>query len=111
MSKIFYDHLVVLGEVDSEIKNISQNLEEKEELWKLVDDIVNHRLMISILDALPNEHHQDFLSKFYEAPHEETHFDYLNERMEEKIEEIIKREVDNLKEELLREIKAIKHKK
>jgi hypothetical protein len=108
MSKIFYDHLVVLEEVDVEIKNISKTIEEKEELWKLVDEIVNHRLMITILDKLPIENHSEFLSNFYDAPHDPAHFDYLNQKIEDKIEEVIVREVENLKKELLHEIKSLK---
>jgi len=111
MSKIFYDHLVVLEEVDIEIKNISQSTEERDELWELVDNIVNHRLMISILDKLPMEYHNDFLSKFYDAPHEDAHLTYLNEKMEERVEALVAREVEILKKELLQEIKLLKAKK
>ena len=51
MSKIFYDHLITLEEVDIEIRAISQTPDEKEELWKLIDEIVNHRMMITILES------------------------------------------------------------
>lgn len=111
MSKLFFDHLVTLEEVDIEIKNISQTSEEREELWKLVDDIVNHRMMIMILDKLPIEYHEDFLSKFHDAPHHIGHLDYLNERIEDEVEEIIKKEVDDLKRELLQEIKQLQSRK
>lgn len=111
MSKLFFDHLVTLEEVDIEISKISQTSEEKEELWNLVDEIVNHRMMITILDKLSIDHHEDFLSRFHEAPHHEAHLDYLNDRLEEKIEEIIKREVAILKIELLQEIRDLKKKK
>jgi hypothetical protein len=111
MSKLFFDHLITLEEVDVEIKNISQNPEEKEELWKLVDDIVNHRMMITILDNLPLEHHEEFLKRFHEAPFHDGHIDFLNQHLKEDIEVIIKREVGKLKSELLQEIKALKEKK
>lgn len=111
MSKIFFDDLVILDDVDKEIKNISETLEEKEELWRLVDEIVNHRVMIGILDHLPHEHHHEFLTNFYESPHNESHLTYLNERIEDKIEDVITKEIDKLKEELLQEIKTLKSKK
>lgn len=111
MSKIFYDHLIILEEVETEIKNISDSPDEKEELWNLVDDIVNHRMMITILDRLPFEHHADFLSRFHQAPHDEKHIDYLNERLEGNIEEMIKQEIEGLKSELLHEIKSLKPKR
>ena len=111
MSKIFYDHLVILEEVDTEIKSIAEFPEEKEELWKLVDEIVHHRVMISILDKLPIEHHEEFLTRFHEAPHHDSHIDFLNDKLEENIENIIKKEIKSLEVELLQEIRSLKGKK
>ena len=108
MAKLFYDHLVVLEEVEEEIKYISQSLEEKEELWKLVDDIVNHKVIITILDRLPLEHHHDFLTGFHESPHDDSHLHFLKSTVEEDIEEAIKSEIKSLKEELLKEIRGLK---
>ena len=113
MSKIFYDHLIILEEVETEIKNISETSEEKEELWRLVDEIIHHRVIISILDRLPLEHHHEFLSKFHEAPHHEGHLQFLNQlalfkEEEENIEQVIKTEINNLEKEILREIKSLK---
>ena len=42
MSRIFYDNLVSLNEVERAIKEITDIKEETEELWGLVDDIVHH---------------------------------------------------------------------
>ena len=113
MSKIFYDYLITLNDVDTEIKNISQTEEEKEELWKLVDDIVHHRVMLRILDNLPLEHHVEFLDNFHKAPHHESHIGYLNQRLEsveENIEDHIKTEIQQLEKELLHEIRSLKGK-
>ena len=41
MSKLFFDHLVSLEEVEIEIRKNASSKEEREELWKLVDGIVN----------------------------------------------------------------------
>lgn len=113
MSKIFYDHLVVLEEVESKINDISETTEEKQELWELVDRIVNHRVMIAILDRLPLEFHEEFLNFFNEGPHKDSHIDYLNSRSEftedeEKIEEVIEKETKLLEKELLAEINSLK---
>jgi len=110
MSKIFYDHLVILESVETEIKSVSQTFEEKGELWKLVDDIVHHRIMISILDHLPLSHHEEFLSKFHTSPHDQSHMYFLKEKIED-IEDIIKSEVKKLENELLSEIRLLKKKK
>src|SRR3989344_5553217 len=100
MSKVFFDHLIYLEEIEVEIKNISRSPEEKEEMWKLVDDIVNHRVIIRLLDHLPIEHHEDFLSSFQERPHDENHLHFLKDKIENDVEKIIKSEVESLKQEL-----------
>ena len=96
MSKLFFDHLVVLEEVDSEIKKIAETKEEREELWGLIDESVHHRVLDAILDKLPHSHHEEFLEKFHKSPHDETLMDYLKEKIGENIEEILKAEIGDL---------------
>jgi len=105
MSKVFYDHLIVLTEVEAEIKKTAQTPEEKEELWKLVDEMIHHRVMERVLDKLPKVHHEDFLTRFHEAPHDDNLIDYLTKQMGENVEELIKREIGELAYELLAEIR------
>ncbi len=105
MSKLFFDYLVILEEVEVEIKNASNSSEEKEELWGLVDEIVLHRVLHTIFSNLPEAHHEDFLNRFHEAPHNEGLVEYLSEKMEKDVEKIIKEEVENLKIEILKEIR------
>lgn len=106
MSKIFYDHLIVLEEVDRQIKDNVETSEEKEELWQVVDEIIHHRVLGCVLDHLPGEYHEEFLGKFHEAPHDESLLDYLNEKIKENIEELIKQEIGGLASEILKELKA-----
>ena len=96
MSKLFFDHLVVLEEVEAEIKNVAETKEERDELWDLVDGMVHHRVLDTILDNLHHSHHEEFLDKFHKAPHDESLIDYLNEKIGKNIEEIIKAEVGGL---------------
>lgn len=105
MSKIFYDHLIALEDLEKELDSLEATPEEKEELWKLVDEILHHRVLGCILDRLPNDHHEEFLSKFHEAPHDEYLLDYLKEKIGENIEEIIRGEIGNLAFELLKDIR------
>lgn len=108
MSKIFYDHLIVLEEVEAEIKKTAETSEEREELWQLVDEIIHHRVLGSILDKLPGEHHGEFLEKFHKAPHDESLIDYLKEKIGENIEEVIRQEMGDLAYEILEEIRKDK---
>src|SRR3989344_6046281 len=104
MSKIFYDHLLILEEVNLFIKRTAQTEEEREELWGLVDEIIHHKVFDVILGKLPREHHEEFLEKFHASPHDESLIDYLKEKIGQNIEELIKQEIGSLGEEILREI-------
>ena len=106
MSKIFYDRLLVLEEVETEIEGVVKTKEEKEELWDLVDEILNNRIIASILGKLPKEEHQNFLEKFEKAPQDEGLFHFLTEKVGEDIEEFLKKEIEKLKVEILKEIKG-----
>src|SRR4030042_633518 len=106
MSKIFYDHLVVFEEIDLEIKRSVKVSEEKEELWKLIDEIVHHHVIITILDKLPREHHMDFLEKYHSFPHDTGLIDYLNEKISEDIEKVISEKIRGLEKEILEIIRA-----
>lgn len=108
MSKIFYDHLIILTEVETEIKSMAETEEERHELWQIVDEIIHHRVLSCIMDKLPQEHHEEFLEKFHKAPHDETLLDYLKERIEEDIEVFIKKEINILEKEILRRNQAMK---
>jgi len=105
MSKLFFDHLIDLKEVDSLIKKTAKTKEEREELWMLVDEIVHHKVFGCILDKLPRDNHEEFLEMFHKAPHdEELLFGYLRTKVNGDVEELIKKEIDNLSSELLDEI-------
>ncbi len=107
MSKLFFDHLVELKKIDSEIKKAAKTSEEREELWGLVDEIIHHKVLGCILDKLPNEHHHEFLEIYHKSPHdEEILFGYLKEKTGDDIERIIKEEIGSLSAELLEEISS-----
>jgi len=108
MSKLFFDQLVVLDDVDGEIKKLTKSREEKEELWQLVDEMVHHRVLGCVLDALPRGNHDEFLDKFHDAPHDESLMDYLREKVGDNIDELIKQEIGGLAFELLGEIRVKK---
>lgn len=106
MSKLFFDQLIVLDDVESEIKKVAKSPEEREELWHLVDEMVHHKVLGCILDRLPRGSHEEFLDKFQTAPYDEGLIGYLKEKIGENIEELIKGEVGGLAYELLEEIRG-----
>ncbi len=109
MSSIFYDHLISLDELEKLLKESIETPEEREELWRLIDEIIHHRVLGCIFDNLPNNHHEEFLSKFHNSPHDLDLISYLNKKIGKNIEELIKQEVNALALELLAEIKTHKN--
>lgn len=108
MTKIFYDKLIVLDNIEKEIGEFAQTREEKEELWGIVDELVHHKVLGCILDALPRENHKEFLDKFHKAPYDEALMEYLKEKIGKNAEELIRQEIGNLAYEILQEIKNSK---
>jgi len=104
--KIFYDHLIEYTEIELGLKDLNLEIEEKEEISRLVDEIIHHKILGCILDNLPSAYHEEFLEKFYQAPYDESHLDWLREKIGQDVEEIIRREMKKLKEEILESIKT-----
>lgn len=104
MSKLFFDHLVVLDEVEAFIRKNTKTNEEKEELWGIIDEIVHHKVLDLILGKLPKNLHGDFLKKFHSHPHDEDIIKYLQEKITENVEELIRQEIGSLASSLLDEI-------
>lgn len=104
MSRIFYDHLIELEELDSIIKSSVESSDEKEELRQIIDEMIHHKLLGCILDRIPEEHHHIFLEKFYKCPYDENLIGYINDLINERIEEVIKNEIDSLKKEILDDV-------
>ena len=110
MSKIFYDHLIIFEEIDNALKGEGLESEERDELHQLIDEMIHHRVLGCILDHLPREHHEEFLERFHQTPYDEGLIQYLQEKTPKDldIEEKIKEAVEQLKQELLLELKKKK---
>ncbi|MGA3291808.1 MAG: hypothetical protein ABSC49_01525 [Candidatus Microgenomates bacterium] len=105
MSKLFFDHLIVFDEIEVVIKKTATSKEEKEELWGLVDEIVNHKVVEKVLDRLPRENHEEFLELFHKSPHdEEIIFGYLKSKIGENVEKELQKELENVSSEILKEL-------
>ena len=105
MSKIFYDHLLDLSEVEKEIKKSVKDPDERAEIYHLVDEIVHHRIVGCILERLPEEHHKEFLTKLSDKPHDEGILVYLGERIAVDVAQFIREEAYLLGTELLQLIR------
>ena len=111
MSKVFYDKLVALENIDKEINKLVDSKEEKEELWHIIDEYVHHRVMGCILTNLHHDHHEEFLSRFVDTPHDEGLFNFLKEKISGDFEEFLAKEVNMIKQELMEIVKGKSAKK
>jgi len=102
MSKLFYDPYINLKKVENEIKKVGFSVEEREELFGLVDEIVNSKVLNIILDELPEEKHIEFLGIFHKSPHDdEVIFGYLGNDIKEKL----KNKLEDFDTEIINEIR------
>lgn len=104
MKKVFYNELVILEKVEKLIKSTSMPIEEKEELWKIIDEIVHHRIIGCILENLPREAHEEFLDKFKNDPFDDELIDYLEEKSGKVINEEIRKEIIDIENEIIKDI-------
>ena len=102
----FFDHLLSLNEVEAEINSVSETVEEKLELWQIVDELVHHKMLDTILGNLHEDHHEEFLTSLYERPHDKVIMRYLKEKIGENVEELLRQEIGNLASEILKEIRS-----
>ena len=105
MSKLFYDHLLELDGLELVIKRNTASKEERDELWDLVDEMVQHKVLEVIFDKLPNKHHQEFLTLFHKTPHDVELVNYLKTKIDGNIEEIIKQEIGTMTFDVLKSFK------
>lgn len=107
MSRLFYDHLIILEKLEVELALQEFDPQEKEEINQLVEESVHFRVMTRVLNHLPREHHQEFLKVFHQTPYSKDILAFLKGKISD-IEEIIKEEVSLLEKELLKDIKSPK---
>lgn len=106
MSKIFYDHLIIIEEVIAVLDEHKMSPKERTELLQLMDQTLHHRILDVILTLLPKEHHETFLTRFHKAPHDAGLILFLKEHTTVNIEKKILTEANKTKKELIKLLKA-----
>jgi hypothetical protein len=106
MSKLFFDHLIILEGVEDEIKKSATSKEEQEELWGLVDGMVTAKVLDKVLGKLSKDFQDEFLEIFHQNPHDEVKiFGYLRGKAGENIEGVLQKELENIDSDILKEIR------
>jgi hypothetical protein len=104
MSLVYYDHLVSFENLEKKIGEAIETVEEREELWQLIDEIVHHRVLDLILGSIPEEYHYEFLTMVQTCPYDDQILPFADQFSDDNLEDVILQEVENLENEIVEEI-------
>ena len=106
----FYDSLVILDEITSELDAYDLPLEERAEILGLIHHTTHQHLLNVILNHLPQEHHENFLTKFQATPADPELLAFLKKEIKANIVSEIKIQAARIKKEIMDEIKKSRKK-
>jgi len=105
MSKLFYDHLIIIEEVVAVLDEHKVDAKEKAKILDLVDTIIQHEILDTIFTYLPKEKHEEFLKMFHATPDNATLLSYLNDHAAVNVELAILDRANKTKRKVLAEVK------
>lgn len=108
MTKLFYDHLLIIEEIILVLDGYELTHQEKSEFIALIDETLNHHILNEILVALPKKHHKEFLIQFTKTPHDHELMLFLKKHARGDIEMRILRKSESIKRMLLDTIQKTK---
>lgn len=110
MSKSLFNHLTLVEEIITEIDMHDLSTEERDELVDLVHQTMNHHTLAAVLDHLPQDKHQEFITKYTNDPQNQELLAWLKSEIKIDIEQEITTQAAKIKKEILAEIKKAKRK-
>jgi hypothetical protein len=105
MSKLFYDHLIVIEEVIAVLDEHKVSPKERDKILMLMDQTLQHEILDAIFTYLPGEVHEEFLTKFHTSPGDPALMQYLKDHAVVNIELAILDRANKTKAKLLKEVK------
>lgn len=108
MKKHFYSHIVETESIVIKLNQMDLAEEEKAHLLALIDSNLYHTILDAILSELSDEDKKNFLRHLASEDHGKV-WELLNEKVKD-IENKIKKASDDLKKQLLKDIKEAKEK-
>lgn len=106
MSKIFYDHLIVIEEVTVALDGYKLTRQERQELLSLIDQTINQEILDVILTCLPKEKQTEFLERFHRMPHDPGLLPFIKEHSPVNVELAILGRANEVKRKLLKTVRA-----
>ncbi len=98
MANLFYDHLIIIEEIEAVVGKDKKALE-------LIDAVLQHEILDVIFSYLPREKHEEFLAHFHRTPNDAKLMRYLQEHCVINIELAILDRANKTKRKLLKEVK------
>lgn len=90
MSLLFYDHWLNFDKLERRVRKVIGKNDDFDEICQIIDEIIQHRIIISILKVLPKEHHRDFATLLAKNPASDEVLDFLKARMKEDVMKVVK---------------------
>ncbi len=107
-TKIFYDHLILIEEIEITLMTKQITREECDEILHLVDKTMHSEILHKILQHLPHHHHEEFLTRLHATPHDSKIMTFLKDHTPVDIEKEILLTANKVKKKVLREIETAK---
>ncbi len=108
MTKLFYDHLIIIEEIVAVLVEHKLSKKEQEEILDLVDQTMHQEILATIMHHLPKDHHERFLIHLHATPGDKKIMEFVKEKSGVDIEKEILKTADRVKRNVLKEIEAAK---
>jgi len=105
MSKLFYDHLIIIEEIVAVLYEHKIKSADRAKILELMDATLQHEILDVIFSYLPREKHGEFLKKFHALPHDAGLMQYLKDNCALNIELAILDRANKTKKKFVREVK------
>ena len=107
MSKLYYDHLIVMKDLEIHISKLEITSDEKQKIYQMVDETIHYRITTRVLNELPRVHHEHYLELFTRYPYHPKVMEFLKEHVVD-IEDKITQEVKDLEKLFLSDLSGAK---
>lgn len=105
MTKLFYDHLIIIEEVVAVLDEHKLHARDKAKILELVDQTLQHEILDVIFTYLPEAKHREFLALFHASPADTKLLQYLKDNSVINMELAILDRANKTKRKLLKEVK------
>lgn len=104
MSKLFYDHLIVMEEVVAVLAAHHLGQKEQAQILSLMDQTLQHEILDIIFTYLPEDVHGEFLQRFHASPGDPQLMQFIRDHADVNIELAILDRANKTKTKLLKEV-------